>query len=49
MLHLELYLGTRTGKLTTNGAVDRIHGRPFVRRSDLADPTQLLRRAPLPS
>ena len=55
MLHFELYTGLakplRGGSVkdtSWRGAVDRVNGRRFVRRADLADPTPLLRPARYP-
>ncbi|REJ52033.1 MAG: M23 family peptidase [Microcystis wesenbergii TW10] len=41
MLHLEMYQGTQNGALTQAG------NRPYQRRSDLLDPTDILDHAPL--
>ena len=52
MIHFELFTGLRSGRLSRGRlttARDRLNGsRSFVRRGDLADPTPLLRLAPLP-
>ena len=44
MLHLELYKGTASGALTVKGPLSakRSDGVPYMRRSDLMDPTTLL-------
>jgi murein DD-endopeptidase MepM/ murein hydrolase activator NlpD len=41
MLHLEMYKGTRPGRLTTSGA------NRYMRRADIMDPTGILKAAPL--
>lgn len=44
MLHLERFSGSGSGPLTVSGAASLLHssGKPYVRRKDLLDPTELL-------
>ena len=46
MLHLELYSGAGSGKLSVSGSASKIHsnGLPFNRRKDLLNPTSYLDR-----